>query len=91
MNAVQTQVDDNQLDFEAINHGDINPEELTKFRAILTKYDTKVRKIPESQPAKLPIEHEIKLKDDIPVSSPPRRIAYSQRQGNWQADQIIIR
>ena len=80
MNAVQTQVDDNQLDFEAINHGDVNLEELTKFRAILTKYDTKVHKITESQPAKLPIGHEIKLKDDIPVSSPPCRIAYSQRQ-----------
>ena len=55
MNAVQTQVDDNQLDFEAINHGDVNPEELTKFRAILTKYDTKVRKIPESQPLNYPL------------------------------------
>ena len=88
MNAVQTQVDDNQLDFKAINHGDVNPEELRKFRAILTKHDTKVPKIPESHPAKLPIEHEIKLKDDIPVSPPPRRIAKAQ---NWQADQIIIR
>ena len=37
MNAVETRVDDNQLEFDAINHGDVNPEELTKFRAILTK------------------------------------------------------
>ena len=80
MNTVQTQVGDNQLDFEAVNHDDVNSEELRKFRAILTKYDTKVCKIPKFQPTKLPIEQKIELKDDIPVLSPPHKIAYSERQ-----------
>ena len=47
--------------------------------AMLNKYHNAVSNLSERKPAKLPFEHEIKLKDDIPVSSPPRRLPYSQR------------
>ncbi len=45
----------------------------------LKKYDAKMQNISAENSPDLPVEHEIKLVDDVPVSLPPRRLPQSQR------------
>ena len=68
------------LDLEEINHEDLKQEDVERLHDILNKYDKAVNSYPENEPAKLPFEHEIELKDEVPVSAPPRRVACSQRE-----------
>ena len=69
-----------KLDLEEIDHRDLKQEGVERLHDILNKYDTGVNSYPENKPAKLPFEHEIKLKDKVPVSAPPRWVTYSQRE-----------
>ena len=69
-----------KLDLEEIDHGDLKQENVERLHDILNIYDKSVNSYPENEPAKLPFGHEVKLKDGVPVSAPPCRVAYSQRQ-----------
>ena len=51
-----------------------------KVTELIHNYESTLSHIPESQPANVPIEHNIKLSNVTPVYQPPRRIAYSQRE-----------
>ena len=59
-----------------INHDDLTSDEKSKVIKIISDYDIKMK---ENGNMPVSYEHEIKLIDDNPVSSPARRLLYSQR------------
>ena len=68
---------ENGLNLAEIDCGDIGVDEKAKLDRLLVKYDDSMK---SSTERKIPVEHEIKLIDEIPVSLPPRRVPFSQRE-----------
>ena len=74
---------------EKLRHLDM--ETSREVKKTIAEYELKLK---ESKNAgvKLDVEHHITLKDDIPVSAPPRRIPYSQREEiNKQIEDLLER
>ena len=59
-----------------INHDDLTSDEKSKVIKVISDYDVKMK---ENGNMPVSYEHEIKLIDDNSVSSPARRLLYSQR------------
>ena len=68
---------ENGLNLAEIDCGDIGVDGKAKLDGLLVKYDVDMK---TSTERKIPVEHEIKLIDDVPVSLPPRRVPFSQRE-----------
>ena len=66
---------ENGLNLAEIDCGDIGVDEKAKLDRLLVKYDDSMK---SSTERKIPVEHEIKLIDEIPVSLPPVRVPFSQ-------------
>ena len=60
------------------DRSDLSGDEKGSLVDMISKYQMEINKC-EDQP-KVPYEHEINVIDDQPVSSPARRLAYSQRE-----------
>ena len=67
---------DNKVDDLFINRDDLTSDEKSKVIKIISDCDIKMK---ENSDMPVSYEHEIKLIDDNPVSSPARRLPYSQR------------
>lgn len=77
-----------KCDKNEVNTGDISKEEENILNNILTSYQSVIPA--NDKPAEVPIQHKIRLKDDIPVSSNPRRIPYAYREEvNKQIDDLL--
>ena len=67
---------DNKVGDLFIYRDDLTSDEKSKVMKIISDYDIKMK---ENGDMPVSYEHEIKLIDDNPVSSPARRLPYSQR------------
>ena len=67
---------DNKVDDLFINRDDLTSDEKSKVIKIISDCDIKMK---ENSDMPVSYEHEIKLIDNNPVSSPARRLPYSQR------------
>ena len=67
---------DNKVDDLFINRDDLTSDEKSKLIKIISNYDIKMK---ENGDMPVSYEHETKLIDDNPVSSPARRLPHSQR------------
>ena len=67
------------LDLKEISFGDLQSAEKERLENMLVAYDEEMQKRPAAASANMPIQHEINLVDEFPVSLPPRRLAHSQR------------
>ena len=56
---------------------EVSDKNKEKLNHIIDNYRLKISNAPLAKSINFPIKHCIDLKDDIPVSSPPRRIPYS--------------
>ena len=65
-----------EVNFEELDIG-LEGEERDRLKALLEDYHNKVKETPISE-AKLPIQHEINLTDDIPTTCAPRLILHSR-------------
>ena len=66
--------------YDKINtRNDLARDEKVKLIKIFSDYEQAMDKIDKSS-SQIQYEHEIKLRDDVPVAFPPRRLAYSQRE-----------
>ena len=66
------------LDFEG-DCGHLKEIERKELREIITSYQNKMSKYPESLPPDIPIQHKLTLTDDVPVSSAPYRLPHNLR------------
>ena len=70
-----------KLELSTMDIGQLSCEQRHDLLEILGSYDAKMTSQDKSTLKRLPLEHEIMLTDDRPVTSEPRRIPYSQREG----------
>ena len=62
----------------------------TRVKEIIEQYQNEISKYSEQTPADLPIEHEIKLIDNQPVTAKYRRIPYALRDDvNKEIDRLL--
>ena len=67
---------DNKVDDLSINRDDLTSDEKSKLIKIINDYDIKMK---ENGDTPVSYEHEIKLIEDNPISSPAQGLPYSQR------------